>query len=155
MAYSADTEPDDSKDTTIRRDCAPGRQVVGSPDRTLDTVFHRDVGALLLLRYPAAASAVHDGGARQRRFWIRAQPGCRDRRHLCSMCVPRVIAGRLDCRPLARAACGDLVRRPPDRVRAPGDWVIGVIREAGFLHGAGADCAGDRTAKAEYLRHRR
>src|SRR5215213_1689460 len=69
--------------------------ILRTPNWALHTVLHRVLGAFLLLRNPSTPRALHVSGTRRWRLRHRAKSGVRDRRHLCSECLPCFVAGRL------------------------------------------------------------
>src|SRR4026207_1264763 len=75
--------------------------------------FSREAASAVRGIYAPAArlAAPPGGGARRRRLCLRARSRVGDRGHLCLVGVPRVAAGRLDRRSLARTPARDLVGR--------------------------------------------
>lgn len=131
-----------------RRPCALRRPSAGS----VDTVPHRNVGTLLVLRDQAAPRAVHVGGPRRRRLRIRARRGLGHRGDLCRERVPRVAARRVGCRSPAGPPSRDSLRRDLDLLGSHRHWTLGLCDGADpVLHRTAAHRVRNGPAEAEHL----
>ncbi len=122
----------------------------GQPSaRADDTLFHRDVGALQLLRDARAAGAVHDGVGFRRRHGHGSRQRRRDLRLVHLHGVPALASRRVGGGQTVGAAQGGVRRRLHHRLRA---FFDGHSRGADFLSGVDADR--DRHGPAEAERQR-
>src|SRR3954465_15204864 len=72
-----------------RRNRHERSQLFRPPARAVHTLFHRDVGALQLLRNARAADLVHDLETRRWRTWFQRELRRRD---LCDVCLVGLVS---------------------------------------------------------------
>jgi len=92
--------------------------------RSLHSLLHRDVGAVLVLRDPPAPRAVHDRRHGAGRIRVRQNDCLIDRWDLRRVRVPRIPARRLDRRQTPWVEARDLVRRNSHRAGTPVDRAV-------------------------------
>ena len=136
----------------VRRARRPRRAMVWTSARPVHAVFHRDVGALQLLRHARAARALHDraGGGGQRRPRHDGRHGDYDLRAVHVLRLRAGSARGVDRRPPDRATPGRARRRRDHR-----GWSlhVGGARALNVLPGLDPGRSRHGSAQAERQRH--